>query len=202
MMCSDARTVVARDVALYPNQLSLPHPSSNTLILEVLPGKSTDHHPSNHRFTRPTQYQSAMEHGQGDEPGEPEQTGHGVQGEHDPFVEEAAVGLVAAGEDGVQEQVGEGEESEGCDEDEVGRGGGRGGGTGVVEIPGSYCGGRSHVSVLFAGGRLRVFLFRGVGMGTVAIQTEGDDGEDELKGAKRKVQVEHGGAYSEPWFER
>lgn len=81
-----------------------------------------------------------MEHSQRDEPREPEQAGQGVEGEHEPFAEEAAVGLVAACEDGVEDEVGEGEEGGGRDEDEVGgRGRGRGG-VRVVEVPGCYCG--------------------------------------------------------------
>lgn len=82
-----------------------------------------------------------MERGQCDVPCEPEQAGEGVEGEDGPFVEEAAVGLGAAGEDGVEEEVGECEEGEGCGGDEVGGGGGGGGGVGVVEVPGCYCGG-------------------------------------------------------------
>ena len=83
-----------------------------------------------------------VELGQGQEAGEPEQAGQGVEGEDDPFVEEAAAGLgaaaAAAGEDGVEGEVGEGEEGEGSDEDEVGGRGGGGGGAGVVEVPGCY----------------------------------------------------------------
>lgn len=79
-----------------------------------------------------------MEHRQCHEPGKPEQAGGGVQGEYEPFVEEAAVGLVAAREDGVEGEVGEGEEGGGSDEDEVGGRGGGGGGMGVMEIPGCY----------------------------------------------------------------
>lgn len=104
-----------------------------------------------------------MEHRQCHEPGKPEQAGGGVQGEYEPFVEEAAVGLVAAREDGVEGEVGEGEEGGGSDEDEVGGRGGGGGGMGVMEIPGCY----------------------------VAVQAERDDGEDELEDAKRKVEVKH-----------
>lgn len=86
----------------------------------VLPSKSTDHHGPDHHITRSAQDQVPLELLQCQEAGEPEQTGQGVERENDPFVEEAAVGLAAAGEDGVEEEVGEGEEGEGCDEDEVG----------------------------------------------------------------------------------
>lgn len=105
-----------------------------------------------------------MEHGQCHEPGEPEYARQGVQGEYEPFVEEAAV---VAGEDGVEEEVGEGEEGEDSDEDEVGGRGGRFGRVRVVEIPGCY----------------------------MTVKTEGDDSEDELDGAERKVQLKHGGLW-------
>lgn len=87
---------------------------------ESRPSKSTDHHGPDHHITRSAQDQVPLELLQRQEAGEPEQTGQGVEREYDPFVEEAAVGLAAAGEDGVEEEVGEGEEGEGCDEDEVG----------------------------------------------------------------------------------
>ena len=61
-----------------------------------------------------------MEHCQRDEPGEPEKARQSVEDEYDPFVEEGAVRFGAAGEDGVEEEVGEGEECEEGDEDEVG----------------------------------------------------------------------------------
>ena len=62
-----------------------------------------------------------MEHGERDEAGEPEQARQGVEGQDDPFVEEAAVGVLlvldmaaaAACKDGVEEEVGEDEEGEG-----------------------------------------------------------------------------------------
>ncbi len=79
-----------------------------------------------------------MEDGQRDEAGEPEQACQAVEGQDEPFVEEGAVGLAAAGEDGVEEEVGEGEEGEGCDGGEVGGRGGGGGGAGVVEVPVGY----------------------------------------------------------------
>ena len=54
-----------------------------------------------------------MEHCQGDESGEPEQARQSIEDEYDPFVEEGPVGFgAAAGEDGVEEEVGEGEEGE------------------------------------------------------------------------------------------
>ena len=37
-------------------------------------------------------------------------------------------------------------------------------------------------------------------MRTIAVQAQCDDGEDELKGAKREVEVNHGGFRSVPWF--
>lgn len=79
-----------------------------------------------------------MEQRQCHEPGEPEQACQGVQGEYEPFVEEAAVGLVAAREDGIEEKVREGEEGEDSDADEVGGRGRGGGGAGVMEVPGCY----------------------------------------------------------------
>lgn len=132
-----------------------------------------------------------MEHGQCHEACEPEQTGHGVEGEYEPFAEEAAIGLVvaaaAACEDGVEDEVGEGEEGEGGDEDEVGGRGRGGGGVGVVQVPGCYC----------EGGRLLtlgILLVGGKGEDcTVAIQAERDDGEDELDDAKGEAQVKHCG---------
>lgn len=86
-----------------------------------LPSKSANNHTPNHHITRSTQYQVPMEHTQRDESCKPEQTEQSVEGENEPFAEEAAVGFDAAtGEDGVKDQVGEGEEGDGCDGDEVG----------------------------------------------------------------------------------
>lgn len=110
---------------------------------ECIPSESTDDHSREHHVTRSAQYQSPVERSQCDEAGEPEQAGQGVQSEYEPFVEEAAVGVAvvvvaAAGEDGVEKEVGEDEEGEGCDGDEVGGRCGGGGGVGVVEVPGCY----------------------------------------------------------------
>ena len=135
MICSDARTVDARKVALYPNQHLHPPPHVDS---GALPSKSTDNHTPNHDVTRSTQDQSLMKDSQSHVAGEPEQAGQGVECEYDPLVEEAAIGLVAAGEDRIGEEVGEREEGEDCDEDEVGGRGGGGGGMGVMEIPGCY----------------------------------------------------------------
>lgn len=74
-----------------------------------------------------------MKYGQRDESCEPEQAGQSVKEEYDPFVEEGAVGFgAAAGENGVEEEVGEGEKGEEGDEDEVGGRGGGGRGEGVM----------------------------------------------------------------------
>ena len=116
-------------------------PPRHCISREFLPCKSTDDDGADHHVTWPAEYEAPVERGQRDVPCEPEQAGEGVEGEDGPFVEEAAVGFGAAGEDGVEEEVGECEEGEGRGGDEVGGGGGGGGGVGVVEVPGCYCGG-------------------------------------------------------------
>lgn len=89
-------------------------------VVNNLPRKRADNHTRDHGIARPAQDQSAMEHCQGDESGEPEQARQSIEDEYDPFVEEGPVGFgAAAGEDGVEEEVGEGEEGEEGDEDEV-----------------------------------------------------------------------------------
>ena len=77
--------------------------TSRTPDFKNLPSKRPDNHTGNHDITRPAQDQSAMEDGQRDKACEPEQACQGVQDQYDPFVEEAAVGFGAAGEDGVEE---------------------------------------------------------------------------------------------------
>lgn len=144
MTCSAARTVVARKVALsYVITVSTPPTpfhDAQTDVCKVIDVNLLSQRPYNdtpdHQITRSAQYQLPVERGQRHEPGEPEHACQGVEGEYDPFVEEAAV--AAAGEDGVEEVVGEGEEGEGSDEDEVGGRGGRFGRVRVVEIPGCY----------------------------------------------------------------
>lgn len=142
MMCRDARTVVARKVALLMRMRSasfLSFFSQRLSLFQYIPGERPDNHTRNHDIAGPAEYQPRLEHTQRYKAREPEQACQCVEDQYDPLVEEAAVGFgAAAGEDGVEEEVGEGEEGEEGDEDEVGGRVGGGGGGGVVEVPACY----------------------------------------------------------------
>ena len=63
----------------------------------------------------------------------------------------------------------------------------------MVEVPACYCGGGKYVSVwTFPSGK---GLGKGREVRTIAVQAQGDEGEDELKGAKREVEVNHHGGF-------
>ena len=71
-------------------------------VMDVdLPSQRRYNDTADHQITRSAQDQLPVEGGQCHEPGEPEYACQGVEGEYDPFVEEAAV--ASAGEDGVEE---------------------------------------------------------------------------------------------------
>ena len=54
----------------------------------------------------------------------------------------------------------------------------------MVEVPACYCGGEKV---------LAFWGFQGREVCTITVQAQRDDGEDEFKGAKREVEVNHGG---------